>query len=427
MKLKFSTYIILLLVLLTGKAVFSQDYWVRQISPTTKWLYRCAFPDSLHGWAVGDSGVIVHTSNGGTNWDLQTSGIDGFIYDVFFVNKNLGWGIANGYNYFESVILKTTNSGLNWTYAYYPDSNIILNTICFTDSLHGFMGGYQGVILRTNDAGQTWARASVDSGFYYQFHIYKIVFYNSLIGYAAGGIMDHGGVIWRTTNGGFNWQSYSVSPEPEYDIFIVNSQFVYGSGGDYEFGANFVRSTDTGVLWEYMPLSIFGIGESVCFRTPYDIWIPCGFSQRWAHSTDTGNSFTEVMGTDSSAIYDAKFTDSLHGWAFGANGSILKFNYSAIGIKPISGNIPKQDYLSQNYPNPFNPSTEIEYNLSRTSHVKIELYDLLGKKVMTLHDNIEQAGNHIIEFNSTGLSSGVYFYKMITTNYTQTRKLVILK
>jgi len=427
MRLRFRTYIIFVLVLITCRVVLTQDYWVRQVSPTTKWLYRCAFPDSLHGWAVGDSGVIVHTSNGGLSWDLQNSGIDGFIFDVFFLNKNLGWGIANGYNYFESVILKTTNSGVNWTYQYYPDSNIILNTICFNDSLHGFMGGYQGVILRTSNAGQTWARASVDSGFYYQFHIFKIVFYNSLIGFCAGGIMDHGGVIWRTTNGGFNWHSFNVSPEPEYNIYVVNPQNAYGCGGDYEFGSNFVRSTDSGVIWEYKPLNIFGIGENICPRTPSDIWVPCGFSQRWAHSVDSGNTFEEVMGTDSSAIYDAIFLDSLHGWGVGVNGSIVKFNPLTIGVKPVSQNVPIKDFLSQNYPNPFNPSTRIEYYIARISRVTIELYDLLGRKVTTLHDNVEHPGNHFIEFNSSGLSSGVYFYKMITTNYTQTRKLVVLK
>ncbi len=410
-----------------SQILFAQNYWIRQPSPTTKWLYRCSFPDSLHGWAVGDSGVIVHTSNGGQNWDLQNSGIDGFIYDVFFLNKNLGWAIANGYNYFQSVILKTTNSGVNWTYSNYPDSNIILNTVCYTDSLHGFMGGYQGVILRTTDGGASWGQASIDSGFYYHFHIFKIIFYNSTIGFGAGGIMDHGGVIWRTTNAGLNWHAYSVSPEPEYYIYIKNPQLVFGSGGDFEFGGNFIRSTDTGILWEYKPLSIFGIGENVCFRTPSDVWIPLGFSQRWAHSIDTGNNFEEVMGTDSSAVYDAKFIDALHGWAFGANGAILKFNISSIGIKPISGNIPIKDNLSQNYPNPFNPSTRIEYNLSRTSRVKIVLYDVLGKEIRVLLDDMEQPGKHSVNFSSDGLSSGVYFYKLIATNYTSTKKMVILK
>ena len=181
------------------------------------------------------------------------------------------------------------------------------------------------------------------------------------------------------------------------------------------------------MIWEYKPLNIFGIGENICPRTPSDIWVPCGFSQRWAHSVDSGNTFEEVMGTDSSAIYDAIFLDSLHGWGVGVNGSIVKFNPLTIGVKPVSQNVPIKDFLSQNYPNPFNPSTRIEYYIARISRVTIELYDLLGRKVTTLHDNVEHPGNHFIEFNSSGLSSGVYFYKMITTNYTQTRKLVVLK
>lgn len=419
--------VLLVEVFFSNNHSLSQDYWIRYPSPTTKWLYKCSFVDSLNGWAAGDSGVVIHTSDGGLTWQVQNTGMTSFIYDIFFLNRNIGWGVANDYSYYESTILKTTNGGLNWTHSYYPDSTAILNTVCFIDSLTGFMGGYQGVILRTTNAGLNWARASVDSGFYYMFHVNKIVFYDHNLGFAAGGIMDLGGVIWRTSNSGLNWHAYSVAPEPEFSLYIRNPDLAYGAGGDYEYGVNFVKSTDTGFLWEYRPLGIFGIGESVCFRTGYDVWIPLGFSQRWARSLDSGTTWREIAGTDSTAVYDAKFLDSLHGWAFGAFGAILKFNPAAIGINPISTHVPTTDMLYQNYPNPFNPNTTIVYYLRKSSWVKITVYDVSGKEVVTLMNEYEPPGRHTVRFTGEGLSSGVYFYKMIAGDYTRSMKMVLTK
>jgi photosystem II stability/assembly factor-like uncharacterized protein len=407
--------------------LFSQTYWIRQPSPTTKWLYKCSFSDSLHGWAAGDSGIIINTSNAGNNWSIQNSSISSFIYDISFVNKNIGWGIANDYSYIESIILKTTNGGNTWTHYLYPDSSIFLTTVCFTDSLNGFLGGYQGVILQTTNGGINWSRPSIDSGFYYHFHINKIKFYNNLLGFAAGGVFDLGGVIWRTSDGGFNWHAYSVAPEPEFNILVKSPGLAYGCGGDYEYGTNFIKSTDGGILWEYKPLNIFGIGEAVCFRTPADVWIPLGFSQRWAHSVDSSNTWREVMGTDSTAVYDAVFLDSLHGWAFGVQGSIFKYNVNAIGIKPISTNIPTENKLLQNFPNPFNPGTTIEYKISGKTRVRIIVYDILGKEVSVIVDALQEPGEYSISFDAHELSSGVYFYKLIANSFTQTMKMVVAK
>src|SRR5512146_2442576 len=71
-----------------------QEHWVRKPSPTTNLLTRCCFVDTLQGWAVGDSGTIIHTSNGGESWVFQNStAATSFINDVFFVNQNTGWAV----------------------------------------------------------------------------------------------------------------------------------------------------------------------------------------------------------------------------------------------------------------------------------------------------------------------------------------------
>ena len=83
--------------------------------------------------------------------------------------------------------------------------------------------------------------------------------------------------------------------------------------------------------------------------------------------------------------------------------------------------------LSQNYPNPFNPTTSIGYRLSAGSHVTLKVYDILGNEVATLVNGTESAGVHSVQFNGSGLASGVYFYRLSTPDYVRTMKMILLK
>ena len=89
--------------------------------------------------------------------------------------------------------------------------------------------------------------------------------------------------------------------------------------------------------------------------------------------------------------------------------------------------IPQSYELEQNYPNPFNPVTIIKYSLPSESKVILKIYDMLGKEVTTLVNSIQTPGEYIINFNASNLPSGIYLYKMTAGNFTQTKKLVLLK
>jgi len=83
--------------------------------------------------------------------------------------------------------------------------------------------------------------------------------------------------------------------------------------------------------------------------------------------------------------------------------------------------------LEQNYPNPFNPSTRIVYQIAATSNVNLEVFDMLGRKVATLVNERKEAGEYSVNFNASGLSSGVYFYRLQTDKFTQTKKMILMK
>jgi len=427
MKYIFTLFVALISIELTNDSLNAQQYWLRQPSPTTRWLYRCTFTDTLNGWAVGDSGTVIHTSDGGQNWVLQTSPVNYFIEYIFFLNQRLGWGICHNYNFNNTVILKTTNSGNNWTSTYYVDTSQLFNVIYFIDSLTGFLSGYSGVILKSTNAGANWNPCIVDTNFFAQFPIKNLAFYDSQIGYGCGGVMDFAGVMWNTSNGGASWNPQGVAPEPINFILPLSASNAVAAGGDFEFGASFVKTTNSGLNWDYRPLNFFGVGQRITLRTVSEAWIPLGFSQRWAVSFDTMRTWSEIMAPDTASIYDAMFVDSLHGWAFGSSGAIYKFNISAIGIRSSQNNLPTENELLQNYPNPFNPSTRIIYKLARPSRVKIILFDMLGREVKILYEGFQNSGVHSLRFDAPGLSSGVYFYRLETNTSTQTKKMVFVK
>jgi len=95
------------------------------------------------------------------------------------------------------------------------------------------------------------------------------------------------------------------------------------------------------------------------------------------------------------------------------------------GVEP-SG-LPSAFNLSQNYPNPFNPSTVIGFALPRASHVKLEVFNILGQSVMTLVDRQLPAGNHQVTFEGAGFPSGIYFYRLDYNGGNLTRKMTLVK
>ena len=91
------------------------------------------------------------------------------------------------------------------------------------------------------------------------------------------------------------------------------------------------------------------------------------------------------------------------------------------------GGVPALATLSQNYPNPFNPSTTIKYELPKTLHVSLTVYDLLGREVSVLVHERKDAGVHEVKFDGSSLASGVYFYRLQAGSYVNTKKLLILR
>lgn len=103
------------------------------------------------------------------------------------------------------------------------------------------------------------------------------------------------------------------------------------------------------------------------------------------------------------------------------------FDKGVVSVEDQNGQLPETFSLLQNYPNPFNPGTRISFDLPKESQVKIKIYDMLGKEVAVLLDEVKPAGRHNIGFDGSKLSSGVYVYKMDTGNQVFSKKMILMK
>ena len=146
------------------------------------------------------------------------------------------------------------------------------------------------------------------------------------------------------------------------------------------------------------------------------IWQKAGFKEGYGNSgTPVNYTFTDRNLSPGKYLYRLKQTD--------INGHFAYFNLD--GEVTITN--PVEFKLSQNYPNPFNPSTKISYEIANAGLVRINVYDITGKKITELVNKVQSPGSYSIDFNGSSYSSGAYFYKIETGDFKEIKKMFLLK
>jgi hypothetical protein len=191
----------------------------------------------------------------------------------------------------------------------------------------------------------------------------------------------------------------------------------------------FLKSTDLGTTWKKSTLDITD-GKGICFIDTLNGFI-CGSNGDLLKTIDGGSNWTKLtthLRTTLSRIY---FKDKLTGWIIGPNGLLIRTDngggFGAAENIRETNNLPNTFSLSQNFPNPFNPGTTINYSLSSEGHVSIKVYNILGEEISTIVNEKKGAGNYNIYFNGIGLPSGIYFYRIQAGDFSETRKMILLK
>lgn len=201
----------------------------------------------------------------------------------------------------------------------------------------------------------------------------------------------------------------SIKPLPESFIDSDQAVAIIEAEGGAAFREEFGFESETGFgYWDMWLDALHSYWEYSPDPTPDAPVMWTGYYYGYTYNYET-EEYTE----DSLAIFiDIQTGEVLHRTSTSSE---------------AESELPAQIRLLQNYPNPFNPSTNIPFELNKTSHVQITIYNMLGQKVATLANNAFQAGNHIVNWNASSVASGVYFYRLEAGDVVQTRKLMLLK
>jgi streptogramin lyase len=141
-----------------------------------------------------------------------------------------------------------------------------------------------------------------------------------------------------------------------------------------------------------------------------------------------GNGATSsVKLFDSAGNYIEDFISSGAGNLLTPNAVVIRDNSTVSVSESENSFINNKLILKQNYPNPFNPTTVISFFIPNSEFTQIKIYDMLGTEINTLVNEYKQAGNYDIEFNAEGLPNGIYFYRLISGKYSETKKMILLK
>jgi choice-of-anchor A domain-containing protein/uncharacterized repeat protein (TIGR01451 family) len=356
--------------------------------------------------------ILRSTDNGGTwnrinpdmnvayLWDIEIHGNDIYAATEFGVFKSVdngaSWNITGMTNKdVRSITIKNNtlfagtwgegvytsqNGGTSWT-----QSNQGLQSTAVTamlTALNGdlYAGTFNGGLYKSVDNGVSWVKTTLS----YQF-IWSL-------GQSANGKIyagTYGGGVYRSLDNGGNWYAinnnltathiYGITVDPQNNVFVSG----WGAGVFSLTSGAMDAMTDD---WNYM-----GMG-----------------------------------GLDVSSIIINPNTGAM--LAFTSSGGMYVNNSPTTSIGDGENNLNPDIYsLSQNYPNPFNPSTVIEFSLPEAAEVSLKVYDITGREIALLASGNYAKGKHSFNFEARGLSSGIYFYRIIAGGFVDTKRMVLLK
>jgi photosystem II stability/assembly factor-like uncharacterized protein len=390
------------------------------------------------GWAAYTG--FIRSTDGGSTWKIDTlhnAGVQS-LFDICALDANTAYVIGYGSTSAGVGIFKTVDGGKSWTKA----ANAFTQTGSFPDAIYFFnpkeglaIGDQQGgyfEIYTTADSGKTWSR--VPSGIIPS----PVADEGGNVGVVPY-VCHTGDAFWfatlknkflRTTDKGLTWTAITVATAPKagdsWCFFPAFKDLNNGLAGD---GYVMKRTTNGGVTWDsvatpsrpgtdevyYVP----GTNGSYYVVSPYS-----GYTGSM-YTKDNGKTWTVVDTISRSGV---AFLSASAGWSNSPSSTqVFKYVGLPLAVQEKVTGVAREYALYQNYPNPFNPATTIDYQLPKQSFVKLKLFDVLGRETATLVDEAENAGKHSVRFEALSLPSGVYFYKIETGDFVQTRRLILLK
>lgn len=290
--------------------VYAQSGWYVQTSNTANALNGVYFlSDGRKGFAVGNAGTLLATSNAGATWAVRTSGTSAALNSVWFTHPDTGWAVGA-----TGVVLKSVNGGTTWSRVTVTASEN-LTCVRFVGTRTGWIAG-AGVILRTTNGGTTWTRSSPTA-----LQLNGLSFSDASNGWAAGA----NGVVLGTHDGGVSWYVVQPSLTSQALQAVVRrsntSAWIVGAQGTLASTSATVDSlgwnvTSTGALHQL---------SGVSFPSATEGWAvgDNGTASLILHTITGGTSWTAQPSGATETLNDVFFVDGQRGWAVGDGGRIV--------------------------------------------------------------------------------------------------------
>jgi photosystem II stability/assembly factor-like uncharacterized protein len=383
--------------------------------PTSADLHSIVFADSANGWIVGRLGTILRTTNAGKVWSLQSTPTLSTLASVRCVNSAEAWACG------DTLLLHTSDGGSTWqSAAASVDVTEYTMLECAGPSnlwcaVRVNSGGANGAaaLFHSTNGGAGWGIPIAFGNS--ATSIIGIQFFNPRTGlFVANGPSV---TIYRTTDSGVSWQSRFCASGTARSVRFADSAngWIVGDLG------LIVRTTDGGQTWNNQTSGTFHTLGAITTEPTGVAW-SAGGNGTMMHSVDGGlhwdhdSSFTnrDLLALAASAPGEI--------WVAGQNGIVFHHSASTEGPPGLNGFT-----LLQNFPNPFSHSTTIPFTLEAPGLVRLELFDILGRRVRVLFDAECAGGQHGISLSGEHLASGAYWCIMSLDGSTMSRRIMIVR
>jgi photosystem II stability/assembly factor-like uncharacterized protein len=391
--------------------------------------------------------LLYKTSDGGASWNkitIPTISKNEVFNDVTMIDKMNIWVCSSG-------ILYSSDGGINWEVQFYDSTKTIsIVYIKMLDLNNGIAMGnakdskLPAIILKTIDGGKNWISVNDTAIGGQSFNAWRLLdFPSSRVGYFFPmGIAPR--YLYKTTDGGSKWNSINSLPYI-YDLkfYDDNTGIVSSTAEQNNRKYNkLYKTTDGCANWEIfdVPWTSVPVDYSGSSSWPSDIEFAKGNSLKiWMsdcltlyYSSNGGKTWElQVSFPKNIRAMDIVFVDEVNGWTLTNYGVYHTTNGGKLLGVPKDFSAITDLQLYQNFPNPFNPETKIEYSISENSFVIIKIYNAFGQEVETLVNENQSAGTHRVNWlpkpATSGLPSGVYFYKLQVGKYCETKKMIYLR
>jgi photosystem II stability/assembly factor-like uncharacterized protein len=369
------------------------------------------------------SRYVTRTTNGGATWVASTHDSLNPFSSIAAVSADTAWIASMG------AIYRTTNGGVNWTQQSTTSGNTLVvrffdsnNGICIGDGTGG-----NAAINTTMNGGSAWI--PVPSSDIPLLQSEGFIPDNAFVRNSTIWVPTNGGSLFKSTDRGHTWSATRnvVSVGGSYCAFRDSLNGLLSGS----LAATVKRTTDGGATWdttESKPGVISTLFMSYIPGTIGSFMIAAGTT----HGPFTGSAYTDDNGAtwtivDQALHGKAAFVSPSVGWSWGGADTIYKWTGLRVSVIEESSQLPNHFELRQNYPNPFNPSTTIGFQITDFGQVILKVFDALGREVRTLVSEELKAGSYDKTFDATGLSSGVYYYRLQSAGQVSSKRLLLLR